>query len=180
MLLKCHIGFRGEAHSSSCRQTEGQEGPCCCKRDDDVDFRRLLQTMCFAHWSVCPSQVTPMTWGSVDLDDSVHHRFFWYRPTWVVPDKRPLNGCVCVCVCVNWLQLRRDELLVCAYRRMTRKRADCRSSCRSLTAARATFPSLRRASSTSSLTTCTRLGLVSRILVYKQQQLLVVYTTTPV
>ena len=25
--------------------------------------------------------------------------FFWYRPTWVVPDKRPLNGCVCVCAC---------------------------------------------------------------------------------
>jgi len=25
--------------------------------------------------------------------------FFWYRPTRVVPDKRPLNGCVCVCVC---------------------------------------------------------------------------------
>ena len=24
--------------------------------------------------------------------------FFWYRPTWAVPDKRPLNGCVCVCV----------------------------------------------------------------------------------
>jgi len=23
---------------------------------------------------------------------------FWYRPTWVVPDKGPLNGCVCVCV----------------------------------------------------------------------------------
>ena len=23
--------------------------------------------------------------------------FFWYQPTWVVPDKRPLNGCVCVC-----------------------------------------------------------------------------------
>jgi len=21
---------------------------------------------------------------------------FWYRLTWVVPDKRPLNGCVCV------------------------------------------------------------------------------------
>ena len=26
--------------------------------------------------------------------------FFWYRPTRVVPDQRPLNGCVCVCVCV--------------------------------------------------------------------------------
>ena len=24
--------------------------------------------------------------------------FFWYRPTRVVPDQRPLNGCVCVCV----------------------------------------------------------------------------------
>jgi len=24
--------------------------------------------------------------------------FFWYRPTLVVPDQRPLNGCVCVCV----------------------------------------------------------------------------------
>jgi len=22
---------------------------------------------------------------------------FWYRPTWVVPDKGPLNVCVCVC-----------------------------------------------------------------------------------
>jgi len=26
---------------------------------------------------------------------------FWYRLTWVVPDKGPLNGCVCVCVCVS-------------------------------------------------------------------------------
>ena len=24
--------------------------------------------------------------------------FFWYRPTRVVPDKGPLNGCVCVCI----------------------------------------------------------------------------------
>jgi len=23
---------------------------------------------------------------------------FWYRLTWVVPDKGPLNVCVCVCV----------------------------------------------------------------------------------
>ena len=30
--------------------------------------------------------------------------FFWYRPTRVVPDQRPLNGCVCVCVCV-WYRL---------------------------------------------------------------------------
>ena len=28
---------------------------------------------------------------------------FWYRLTWVVPDKGPLNGCVCVCVVVALL-----------------------------------------------------------------------------
>jgi len=26
---------------------------------------------------------------------------FWYRLTWVVPDKGPLNGCVCACVRVR-------------------------------------------------------------------------------
>ena len=26
--------------------------------------------------------------------------FFWYRPTWVVPDQWPLNDYVCACVCV--------------------------------------------------------------------------------
>jgi len=25
---------------------------------------------------------------------------FWYRLTWVVLEKGPLNGCVCVCVCM--------------------------------------------------------------------------------
>jgi len=73
VLLKCHIGFRGETHSSSCRQAEGQEGPCCCKRDDNVDLWRLRQTMRLAHWSVYPSHVAPMTWGSVDLDDTIRY-----------------------------------------------------------------------------------------------------------
>ena len=26
---------------------------------------------------------------------------FWYWPTWVVPEKGPLNVCVCVCLCVR-------------------------------------------------------------------------------
>ena len=25
---------------------------------------------------------------------------FWYRLTWVVPEKGPLNVCVCLCLCV--------------------------------------------------------------------------------
>ena len=29
--------------------------------------------------------------------------FFWYRLTWVVPDKGLLNGCVCVCVIFSML-----------------------------------------------------------------------------
>ena len=28
---------------------------------------------------------------------------FWYRLTWIVPEKGLLNVCVCVCVCVNML-----------------------------------------------------------------------------
>jgi len=39
--------------------------------------------------------------------------FFWYRPTRVVPDQQPLNGCVCGCVSVHvtqhnsyWLDVR--------------------------------------------------------------------------
>jgi len=27
---------------------------------------------------------------------------FWYRLTWVVPNKGPLNGCVCVCFGTTW------------------------------------------------------------------------------
>ena len=30
--------------------------------------------------------------------------FVWYRPTWVVPGQRLLNGCVCVCTRVSWCQ----------------------------------------------------------------------------
>ena len=32
--------------------------------------------------------------------------FFWYRPTWVVPDQRPLNGRCCCCqVCIYQITL---------------------------------------------------------------------------
>jgi len=75
VLLKCHIGFRGEAHSSSCHQAEGQEGPRCCKRDDDVDLRRLRQTMRLI--------------ASCTDDEGIR------RPRRLSP------SCVCVCVCIR-------------------------------------------------------------------------------
>jgi len=38
---------------------------------------------------------------SDDQDGCEWVSFFWYRPTWVVLDQWPLNGCVCVCVRVR-------------------------------------------------------------------------------
>ena len=40
-----------------------------------------------------------LAYGPADATASVKSRLvlpFWYRITWVVPEKRPLNGCVCV------------------------------------------------------------------------------------
>ena len=59
-------------------------------------------------WLSVWSEVQPCIWPSwchcqsLSLA-SVKSRLvlpFWYRLTWVVPDKGPLNGCVGVCVCV--------------------------------------------------------------------------------
>jgi len=36
---------------------------------------------------------------------------FWYRLTWVVADKGPLNGCVCVCIFGNCKQ-RNDTYMI--------------------------------------------------------------------
>jgi len=44
---------------------------------------------------------------------------FWYRPTQVVPEKGPLNGCVCVCSdTVGWVSRRASSL----QKRLSRKK----------------------------------------------------------
>ena len=40
--------------------------------------------------------------------------FFWYQPTRVIPDKRPLNGCCCCCCCCcpglpGWTATRKEK-----------------------------------------------------------------------
>jgi len=40
---------------------------------------------------------------SDDQDGCEWVSFFWYQPTRVVPDQRPLNGCVCVCYLLRFL-----------------------------------------------------------------------------
>ena len=53
-------------------------------------------------WSKVQTCIWPSWWHCHSLSlASVKSRLvlpFWYRPTPVVPDKGPLNGCVCVCV----------------------------------------------------------------------------------
>ena len=39
------------------------------------------------------------------VSGTVGECFFWYRPTRVVLDQRPLNGCVCVCYFIVVLDL---------------------------------------------------------------------------
>jgi len=36
---------------------------------------------------------------------------FWYRLTWVVPDKWPLNGCVCTSIFNSHFKLKLDQLV---------------------------------------------------------------------
>ena len=58
---------------------------CKLNKEDAIDrckWRKVIKDVWWSGW----------VW--------VGECFFRYRPTRVVPDKRPLNGCVCVCVCV--------------------------------------------------------------------------------
>jgi len=52
---------------------------------------------------------------------------FWYRLTRVVPDNRPLNGCVCVCVltsrevCLLWMQQQQQQPVRRSWSMLTRQ-----------------------------------------------------------
>ena len=47
---------------------------------------------------------------------------FWYRLTWVVPEKGPLNVCVCVYICTHYNHLQRQKLLPEIHRQRSRCR----------------------------------------------------------
>ena len=51
-----------------------------------------MQTCMWPSWCHCHSLSLASVKSRLVL-------LFWYRLTWVVLDKGPLNGCVCVCVC---------------------------------------------------------------------------------
>jgi len=76
---------RQEGHPV-CKKTEwwGAGVVICLQRGADLHMAQLMPL---------PLTVSCCSKNQIGLP-------FWYRLTWVVPDKGPLNGRVCVCVCV--------------------------------------------------------------------------------
>jgi len=73
-----------------------QEGhPACKKLSGEVlawlSVCSEVQTCIWPSWCHCQSLCLASAKSRLVLP-------FWYRPTRVVPEKGPLNGCVCVCV----------------------------------------------------------------------------------
>jgi len=76
---------------------------------------------------------------------------FWYRLTWVVPDKGPLNGCVCVCVYVrlaSFVSWQRGTARICCWAPRLLLSAGCACSNRSVS------PALRAHSSKAAAAMC--------------------------
>ena len=76
-----------------------QEGhPACRKLSGGVlawlSVWSKMQTCIWPSWCHCHSLSLASVKSRLVLP-------FWYRLTWVVPEKEPLNGCVCVCVSVK-------------------------------------------------------------------------------
>ena len=66
----------------------------CLNKEDALDhckWRKVIKEVCWPRW----------VWAC--------KCFFWYRPTWVVPDKRPLNGCCCCCWKVGLVKKRPEN-----------------------------------------------------------------------
>jgi len=80
-----------------------QEGhPACKKLSSEVlawiSVWSEVQTCIWPSWCHCHSLSLAPVKSTLVLP-------FWYRLTWVVPDKGPLNGCVCLCVILAALPL---------------------------------------------------------------------------
>jgi len=76
---------RQEGHPA-CKKTErwGSGMVICLERGADLHMAQLM-----------PLPLTLFCFSKIHIGFLP----FWYRPTWVVPDKGPLNGCVYL-VCV--------------------------------------------------------------------------------
>ena len=96
-----------------------QEGHPACKKLSGGVLAWLsvwsqVQTCIWLSWCHCHSLSLASVKSRLVLP-------FWYRLTWVVLDKGPLNGCVCVCVCLDFLLYQQQLLnyfvcvIICEY-----------------------------------------------------------------
>ena len=113
--------FIGSVTSSSSALTllvGRQEGHPACKKLSGGALAWLsvwseVQTCIWPSWCHCHSLSLASVKSRLVLP-------FWYRLTWVVREKGPLNGCVCVCVwfcnktykCLNWKKTNATEMNV--------------------------------------------------------------------
>ena len=79
----------------------------CLQRGTDLHMAQLMQlpltVSCFSKIQIGFTFLVPAHPGSPGkraIKWVCVCACFWYRLTWIVPDKGPLNGCVRVCVCV--------------------------------------------------------------------------------
>jgi len=83
VLWRCWLGGRKGIRSVKI-ELWGAGAFICLERGADLHMAQLMPLPPLSLASVKTRLVLP----------------FWYRLTWVVLNKAPLNGCVCVCVCV--------------------------------------------------------------------------------
>ena len=97
VLWRCWLGGRKGIRSV---KTEWWDAGMviCLERGADLHMVQLM-----------PLPLTVSCFSKIQIDLP-----FWYRPTWVVPDKGPLNGRVCVCVCVCVRACLRACVCVCS------------------------------------------------------------------
>ena len=92
-LMALYTGQSGLAFSALTLLVGQQEGHPACKNLSGGVLARLsvwseVQTCIWPSWCHCHSLSLASVKSRLVLP-------FWYRLTWVVPEKRPLNGCVC-------------------------------------------------------------------------------------
>ena len=96
-VLNGHIHYRSMVRYSALTLLVGrQEGHPACKKLSGGVLAWLsvwseVQTCIWPSWCHCHSLSLAPIKSRLVLP-------FWYRLTWVVPEKGPLNVCVCVCV----------------------------------------------------------------------------------
>ena len=94
-----YYAFSAYAFSALTLLVGRQEGHPACKKQSGgvlvwLSVWSKVQTCIYPSWCHCHSLSLASVKSRLVLP-------FWYRLSWVVPEKGPLNGCVCVLFCIS-------------------------------------------------------------------------------